>query len=989
MKAKLQKIMGVKESDVSLVLTFLLYSFTIGLATAFFYTPATSLFLQHYSRHQLPLGYIVGGILVLLVGRVVRVFQGRITTGTMLLRLVVFLVTSTLALIAGYFLFPQWSSIFVFIFFAWIRIYLFILNVGFWGLANRIFSVRQGKRMFSFIGIGEVVSFIISFVSIPFLLKIDQLQTEHLLLISPIGLFGVLLFISRITSTYLPKSTPQNKTKEEAKIAKEENISKPTPSYFRLVYAMAIFPILAIVIVEFLFFAQSQVEFSNDGEMLSSFLAVFFAIAAIVEFSVKFLISGKLMDRFGLKLGLIILPATLAILFLGVSLAGVFSWFAIVFFPVVVLGRLFVRALRTSFYDPSFQLLFLPIPEKNRLSFQNTIESGIKSYGNIFTGLLLLALMSIETLTTVHITYLFAVIAVIWVWVTLRMNKSYGTTLNKILFSASKINISNKQTNKKESHSAPEKILAYYYSNKTNYPLFEKQLVHQIQTESSSIKPHYYLWLEMYLTPRVFKATEKYLPATIRQKLHDQLSHDYVHWEREAKSTDIIRTIRATHMLGISRRYVAYKILLQLLRSENPHILRAAYQATGHLRRYELWPLLFEGLKYTQTALYALDAIQRQQTGIWERLVDFLQKNHVSENVLRLLLPKLHQTPEDTLVRYLLQLSTLNDERLHKPALKLLSELNRNISKQERNQMFLALENITADIVRCTHIFQDLQGKSYQYVRELLWNNITHNRNNIFNLLSVIYDGNVIGMIRKNFEKTDDTARSFAVEMLDMTVDEDVKLLVLPVIENDDPFEIALRYKATYPKVTLSEFCRLQQLANMEYFSISKQLRMEAIRCIGERFPKEGELVLKANASHPNQIIQRLAEGYLYNNKSTRKQKELQQALDLYQQDAFRFFSYNDFISILEEAKLMHELSHTSCFELFVVVISGTWQRGKYHFKQGESAFFSAQKPIVIDPQKALLLCIPTNQLFLYLQANKDAESFWLANRKLIIEEEI
>ena len=78
-----------------------------------------------------------------------------------------------------------------------------------------MFSLRQGKRVFGLITGGEVVASILSFLSVPFLLKL--INTEQLLFISGATLligFFVLLYIVKKFNVKLSDIKEQNVQKK-------------------------------------------------------------------------------------------------------------------------------------------------------------------------------------------------------------------------------------------------------------------------------------------------------------------------------------------------------------------------------------------------------------------------------------------------------------------------------------------------------------------------------------------------------------------------------------------------------------------------------------------------------------------------------------------------------------------------------------------------------------------------------------------------------
>src|ERR687887_784882 len=72
----------------------------------------------------------------------------------------------------------------------WLRVLMVLTNLVFWGLAERLFNVRQGKRLFSLIGSGELAASILGGFATP--LVVPVLGTHNLLLGSALSLIACL-----------------------------------------------------------------------------------------------------------------------------------------------------------------------------------------------------------------------------------------------------------------------------------------------------------------------------------------------------------------------------------------------------------------------------------------------------------------------------------------------------------------------------------------------------------------------------------------------------------------------------------------------------------------------------------------------------------------------------------------------------------------------------------------------------------------------------
>jgi ATP:ADP antiporter, AAA family len=336
------KLLNIEKGEGTLVALPTIYSFFAGASLSYFVTSSTSLFLNSFERDMLSVAFIAAGVIVWLIGLVFSQIQKKIDFSKSLVIGLGFLLVSLLALVGLYI--GVKSAIIIFLIYAWIRVFAYMHAVTFWGLAGRLFSIRQGKRLFGLISGGEVIASIISFFSVPFLLKV--INTEDLLIISGFTLLIAFLLFLVITRKY--SGTLASNVKPKAKSESNSKVKKTSflqNRYYQLFFVIAFVPIFAQFFVDYIFQAQAKIEYPTK-EDLTAFVGIFFGFSSIVEFILKTFISGRLMSRYGIKLGLVAFPAVMILSLIFACLFGFIYGALSMFFSFIALGRLFTRAVR-------------------------------------------------------------------------------------------------------------------------------------------------------------------------------------------------------------------------------------------------------------------------------------------------------------------------------------------------------------------------------------------------------------------------------------------------------------------------------------------------------------------------------------------------------------------------------------------------------------------------------------------------------------------
>ncbi|MCE7959641.1 MAG: hypothetical protein DYH06_17150, partial [Acidobacteria bacterium ACB2] len=156
---RISSVLGIRPGEGTRVAALVVHSLFNGVFCAFFLTAANALFLDRFEISFLPLAYIaaaaVGYVAVLAFSRLEKSAG---VAALLVANLAVLLVVSGafwfLARTTG----NDWV---VFAMFVFVGPMFGLVALGYWGLAGRLFDLRQGKRLFGLVGAGEEVSTIV------------------------------------------------------------------------------------------------------------------------------------------------------------------------------------------------------------------------------------------------------------------------------------------------------------------------------------------------------------------------------------------------------------------------------------------------------------------------------------------------------------------------------------------------------------------------------------------------------------------------------------------------------------------------------------------------------------------------------------------------------------------------------------------------------------------------------------------------------------
>ncbi len=363
----------------------------------------------------------LAGLLHLWIGR--RVSFARMQLGTLLVLAAVpavFLVLlgSTTA---------AWPA---FALFVWCGAELHLANIVLWSTANRMFTVRQGKRLYGLIGAGEIVSAIAGGAAIPFLARF--LRTQDLLAFSVVGFLLTFLVFAVTAKSFRDRLAHGSDGRADAPSGRQELLAALRQPFLLLIFLTYALTLSAGFFVNAIFYFQVRETFLSASEV-AIFLARFTAVASVLGLLFRSLLSGRLLMRIGLVGGLVATPAVLLVVALVVVKAGAPGIPSAGLFWSVVGLRLLERLLMGSLGQPAYYSLYQPLSRERRSRVQTAAETIAGPIAGGLAGALLLFLTKGLSLSAVGLTAAFLPVLLLWLGVGAAVGHAFTGALTKAL----------------------------------------------------------------------------------------------------------------------------------------------------------------------------------------------------------------------------------------------------------------------------------------------------------------------------------------------------------------------------------------------------------------------------------------------------------------------------------------------------------------------------------------------------------------------------
>lgn len=347
-------------------------AYGLVLASLYVLKPArNALFLDGIGVAQLP--YVL--ILVALVGGVAAGLYGRYATQLRTDKLIVRTYLVLMAMLVGFrFVIPIGGGWVFYAFYVWVALYGLLSTSLIWLLANAVFTPREARRFFGFIGTGGIAGAIAGGVVTGQITSV--VGTENLLLVC-IGILGVVLVLLRLTPSV---EHPEKKRRREDPPGLEAITKSRLLSSLALTAAL-IAVIAVIVDIQFNEIVDRTFETKDEK---AAFFGQFFAYLSGFGILFQLLLTPWILRSLGVGVAILILPVAMG---LGST--------AIILFPGLIAGILAKGAdggFRHSVHKAGSEVLFLPVPaevkKRTKLFLDTTVDTSATGVGALLVLLL-------------------------------------------------------------------------------------------------------------------------------------------------------------------------------------------------------------------------------------------------------------------------------------------------------------------------------------------------------------------------------------------------------------------------------------------------------------------------------------------------------------------------------------------------------------------------------------------------------------------------
>jgi ATP:ADP antiporter, AAA family len=869
-KERLRIALDLRPGEGTLVGLLLLHSLLQGVALAYFFTAANALFLESLEYQNLSYVYLVAGLVSAVFAGVYAKLEHTISFERLLQWSVIILVPVVLLL--RVLLVVSDPIVIAFILLVWYHVMHYLIDSRFWELSAVLFDVRQSKRLFGMVSLGESVAKVFGYLSVPLLVYL--FGTPNLLLFAAGALVLSLPALRRMLERYRDRLSPigdHGHADHAGAHPPGEGHGTTTQypplsdrRYFVLLLFSTLFSFSALAFLEYGFLSSVRQRFDHDGE-IAPFLGLFFGAAKALNIISRAFISGRFIRRYGLLVGLALLPVILLVL--SIAIIGVPLLSSNVRLPLVLFGFtvLFSEVLRGPVANTAYLILFQPLSPKRRLDAHMLAKAKGEPAALVAAGLLLIAITGL-TESLLYVSVGLSVLMLGWIVVSVLLEREYvqivRESLRKRVLRGSSLELADPTTmsileSRIKSSDPAEAIYALSLLAQGGHDSLEQYLLELAAHQSAMVR----IEALKKIDELRLKSAEPLLAEMIRNEPDGRIRgyavtvYCLVAREGIEVVTDLLDDespdVAAGAMIGLLRAgglqgvIVAGQRLMAMTASHDPHVRAIAARVIGEVGNPEFYhPLLplfnDEDRVVSEAAIRASGAVGNP--ALVEPLVDALLYPRVAEAAAAALvrsgemaLPTLRvMFDEQDDPRVLRRVCRIVERIGGAGAVELLTGAFLHPRREVRDQAVTSLATgvytehlsepapaiaaIRAEIADAAILLMEMRqigrgyGRGAHAVLGAIRYELERLRNRILLLLSLIYDRRSILRARDRLTSHEPGLRANAIEILEITVARGLVEQVLPLFEERDHELQYTRLSLEFPHETLEPATCLEEI---------------------------------------------------------------------------------------------------------------------------------------------------------------------------------
>ncbi len=893
MKSEFLGFLSPHPEERKQVALMLATGFFFGTFIATFQVTAESLFLNKMSDH-ITEAFLASGILGIASTFVFSYFQRRIKFITLTLSSIAVIVVIT-SLVYYYYRFGELANQnnILFLLYCLTGPVTAILLLCYWGIFGRLFNFKQSKRIIGWIDTGSLIAIILANFFIPLSSFLFN-NTADYLIVCNLSIVASLVFVIIIATKF--KLTKNDPRELDESVKRETGYGR----MFKDKYIVLLAWFLIISMVTFVFNQYSFQTLLNQQypvqRDLTNFLAYFNGTIYLLSLVMQTFVNDKILSTYGMRVSLFILPIVTSILAFFSLVTGTFFGYSfetssaafIVFFLFIALTRLFNGMLRDSLENPVYKLLFIPLDSQSRFGIQANIEGTISEVGRLIAGLLVFVFGLLAIFKIIWIPPIIIGLGVVYIVVARNLYNGYKNKIRSKLesaeFHSDKLEVGFAQIT-----SNLERQLTDSQTSKAifSFKLLEKLNPSRVGTWVNALVRNEQEEAQDYAQRRMnemkgLSVSENYVIRIDRNRVSSEgknilSTQDIDQILSSGGEITRFRIQKLTRSAKVGDRQYAAELLLHSSSEENLSFLvelindpeakvrkialaTAAKRFNGEVINAVIDNLnnpLFSNLAMNALVLMGGQALNYLDSG-------FFRSGQNTLTMIRII-QVLGRVGGQRAKELLWNKIDYPDKEIVSKVLLALGDCGFKAGIAQITRIKYAIETDIADIAWNLNAIRELgEDEKSAQVKLSLRQEIIHDIEHIYMLLAMLYDTRSIQLVKENIESGTSEGATYAVELLDVFLSEQLKVKVIPVLDDISDNEKISRLEVFYPRLNLDQRLVLKFLINRDFAQTNRWTKATVIHQIGEQRISDFSLDLIAQLFNPDRLIREVSGWALY-----------------------------------------------------------------------------------------------------------------------------
>jgi len=382
----LSAVVKIKPGEARLALLLFAYFFLITAPFNIIKSLRDASFLEDLGPNFLPYAYasaLVVGLAVSLHARL----QAKLSRRGLLRSTLVFFLLLDLAFWAV-FSTSDWKW-WTLLYWMWANVFVVVLTTQFWILVNDVFNPREAKRLIGFFGSGGILGGVAGGVLTGFAAR--WMNSHDLLLLSAAFLLAALAVVAALFTGRgwgaLAGGSPRPEGPPPSAGPSKVGFWDCARSVRKSRYLTLIGAVVMVtgIVSTFIDWQSKTIIFQAGRANLTSFFGFFNSGLLVFAFLFQLVLTSRFIERFGIRLGLMIYPAVLFFMSLGIAVRPD------LLFAVGIKGS--DKALSYSLNQSARELLYIPVVPDLKYRAKIFIDMFLNRFSKAIGGLILLVLI--------------------------------------------------------------------------------------------------------------------------------------------------------------------------------------------------------------------------------------------------------------------------------------------------------------------------------------------------------------------------------------------------------------------------------------------------------------------------------------------------------------------------------------------------------------------------------------------------------------------